>query len=387
MQVKPVSTGFKSILLLRKEESMSAMYKRAYNVANESEHVAQTERLRSIHRDMTKFWELVRNFEEPRWQSNNTVVLNDKAFKLRRFTQERKGIPILILGPQAGHHTSIVDYALPGQSLVELCKVSTDHPVYAVEWKSATSDRRHETIDDLICQTDRCVEYLGGKAHVVGLCQAGWLSSIYAALYPGKVHSLVLGGAPIDFTAGGGKIQHIVQNTPFAFYAWLVLLGGGVMKGQYIVTGFKNLNPYDRYIDDYVRLYRSINDPKQVSRFRRFRRWYEYTQSVSGGWYKQAVYELFKKNKLVKGRLKVLRQYVNLKRISCPVVLIAGEKDDITLEAQLFNMAKHVSSDVLKMTVPDCGHIGLFIKKDALEHYWKPALESVLTDQQTRISA
>jgi poly(3-hydroxyalkanoate) synthetase len=89
----------------------------------------------------------------------------------------------------------------------------------------------------------------------------------------------------------------------------------------------------------------------------------------------------------VKGRLKVLRQYVDLKRISCPVVLIAGEKDDITLEPQLFNMGKHVSSDVLKMTVPNCGHIGLFIKKDALEMYWKPALESVLTDQPRQMSA
>jgi len=370
-----------------REESMSEMYKYACPMPYESEHVAQTEQLKSMHRDLAKFWEELQRFEEPPWQSANTVVLNDKAFKLRRFTEERKGLPILILGPQAGHHTSIVDYALPGQSLVELCKVSTDRPVYAVEWKSATLDRRDETIDDLILQTDRCVEYLGGKAHLVGLCQAGWLSSIYAALYPGKVHSLVLGGAPIDFTAGGGKIQQMVQTMPYTFYSWLVQLGGGLMDGRYIVTGFKNMNPYDRYIDDYVKLYRSINDPEQLARIRRFRRWYEYTQSLAGGWYKQAVYELFKKNKLVKGRLKVLRQYVDLKRISCPVVLIAGEKDDITLEPQLFNMEKHVSSDVLKMTIPNCGHIGLFIKTDALEKYWKPALEFVLTDHPARMSA
>lgn len=363
------------------------MYRYVCRVPNDSVHTAQTERLMGMHRDLAKFWEELKRFEEPQWQSENAVVLHDKAFKLRRFTGDRKGLPVLILGPQAGHHTCIVDYALPGQSLVELCKLSTDRPVYAIEWKSATLDRRNETIDDLVVQTDRCVEHLGGKAHLVGLCQAGWLSSIYAALYPGKVHSLILGGAPIDFTAGGGKIQEMVQTLPFDFYAWLVHLGGGLMKGRYIVTGFKNMNAYDRYIGDYVKLYRSINDPEQVARFRRFRRWYEYTQSLAGGWYKQAVYELFKKNKLVKGRLKVLRQYVDLRRISCPVVLIAGENDDITLEPQLFNMEKYVSSDVLKMTVPNCGHIGLFIKTEALKEYWKPALEAVLTDQPGRMSA
>jgi poly(3-hydroxybutyrate) depolymerase len=353
----------------------------------ESGGVAQSNQLRRLHEDISKFWIEARRFEKPQWQSDNTVVLYDKAFRLRKFTQNRTGTPILVLGPQAGHHTCIVDYALPGQSLVALCRDNTDRPVYAVEWKSATPDRRNETIDDLIRQTDRCVEFLGGKAHLVGLCQAGWQSSIYAALYPSKVRSLVLGGAPIDFTAGGGKIQEIVQTMPFAFYAWLVALGRGVMRGRYIVTGFKNMNPYDRYVIDYWKLFSFINSEEHVERTRRFRRWYEYTQSVAGGWYKQAVFELFKKNRLVKGRLQVLRQYVDLKRITCPVVLIAGEKDDITPEPQLFNMERYVSGDVLKMSVPNCGHIGLFIKKDALQNYWKPALDSVLTDQRRSVSA
>lgn len=55
-----------------------------------------------------------------------------------------------------------------------------------------------------------------------------------------------------------------------------------------------------------------------------------------------------------------------------------GANDDITLEPQLFNMAQYVSGEVLKITIPDCGHIGLFMKKQALEDYWKPALNFVL---------
>lgn len=53
----------------------------------------------------------------------------------------------------------------------------------------------------------------------------------------------------------------------------------------------------------YWKLFSFINSREHLDRIRRFRRWYEYTQSIAGGWYKQAVNELFKKNKLVKGRL------------------------------------------------------------------------------------
>lgn len=332
----------------------------------------------SFYQSLFKFWKELLTVEKPDWQSENMVVLETEAFKLRQFTPKRSGPPLLILGPQAGHHSCITDYALPGQSLVELCKENTGCTIYAIEWKSADPSRRHETIDDLVQQVSECVNFIDDKVHIIGLCQAGWLSSIYASLYPGNVLSLILGGAPIDFTAGGGKLQEMVQNLPTTFYWSMVQMGFGVMNGKFIVTGFKNMNPNDRYVGDYLKLFTNINDPKIVERSHRFRRWYEYTQNVAGAWYLQAVYELFKRNRLIRGKLKVMGKYVSLKNITCPLALIAGANDDITLEPQLFNMADHVSGEVFKIIIPDCGHIGLFMKKQALEGYWKPALDFVL---------
>jgi poly(3-hydroxyalkanoate) synthetase len=335
-------------------------------------------------RSWLRFWELVLRYDRPGWQSDNTVVLETAAFRLRRFGQAREGTPILVIGPQAGHHTCIVDYAIPGQSLVQLCAEQTAQPVYAIEWKSANPARMRETVDDLVKQTDRCVDFMGGKAHILGLCQGGWQSSIYAALFPHKTASIVIGGAPIDFTAGGGKIQEIVQSLPISYYAGLVMSGFGLMTGRYIVTGFKNMNPYDRYIDDYSKLFLGINNPKVVDRFRTFRRWYEFTQSLPGGWYLQVVHDLFKRNLLVRGKLTVLGRKVNLADITCPTVLIAGENDDITLEPQVHNMADYVSGETKKMTIPNCGHIGIFVKREALSDFWKPALDFVLARENAR---
>lgn len=340
---------------------------------------AMTLQILDYYQDMTKFWDLVLNYEKPGWPTENRVEVYNKAFRLRRFSHRgRSGTPILVLGPQAGHTTSIVDYAVPGQSLVELCRDHTDRPIYAVEWRSATPDRRHETIDDLIKQTDACVDHIGGKAHLLGLCQAGWQSAIYAALHPEKVASLVLGGSPIDFAAGGGKIRKTVNTLPLSFYFMMVMMGHGIMRGQWILAGFKNMNAFDRYINDYINLFLNIEDPGTVERSRRFRRWYEFTQGLPGGWYLQAVKQLFKENRLIRGKLKILGRRVDLSAVKCPVVLIAGEKDDITPPPQLLNMADHVSGEVREMTIPKCGHIGLFIKKEALREYWRPAIDFVL---------
>lgn len=337
------------------------------------------------YQSITKCWELLLDSEKPAWQTENRVVVYNKAFRLRRFThQGRTGTPIIVIGPQAGHSTCIVDYAVPGQSLVELCRDNTDRPVYAIDWRGATQDRRHETIDDLIKQTDACVDFVGGRAHILGLCQAGWQSTIYAALHPCKVASLVLGGSPIDFAAGGGKIRKTVETLPLSFYITLVMMGHGIMRGQWILTGFKNMNAYDRYVRDHVNLFLNIDDPKTVERSRTFRRWYECTQGLPGSWYLQAVKQLFKENRLVRGRLKVLGRRVDLSAITCPTGLIAGEKDDITPPPQLLNMADHISGEVMTSTVANCGHVGLFIKKEALQSHWKQALDFVLereTDQ------
>ncbi|MGB6065405.1 MAG: DUF3141 domain-containing protein, partial [Desulfomonilaceae bacterium] len=219
----------------------------------------------SFSQSLFKYWQELLSVEKPDWQSENIVVLEAEAFKLRRFTPKRSGPPMLILGPQAGHHSCITDYALPGQSLVALCKNNTQCTIYAVEWKSADPSRSHETIDDLVKQVSDCVNFIGDKVHIIGLCQAGWLSSIYASLYPGKVLSLILGGAPIDFTAGGGKLQEMVQNLPMSFYRSMVQMGLGVMKGNFIVTGFKNMNPYDRYVGDYLKLFANINEPNPTT--------------------------------------------------------------------------------------------------------------------------
>ncbi|MGC9325891.1 MAG: alpha/beta fold hydrolase, partial [Desulfomonilia bacterium] len=277
--------------------------------------------------DLARFIHTASYRTTPQWFSPNAVIYEDRAVILRRFDDCRSGVPLLIVPPQAGHHSSIADYG-QDQSLVQTCLRQTESPVYAIEWKPSTPSRRDESIDDLVRQLRICIFEVGKPIVLIGLCQGGWLCAIYAALYPPDVQALVLAGAPIDFTAGGGKIQEIVQRMPINFYRSLVALGGGTVPGEYMLMGWKVMNSYERFFSDYVNLWVNVRDAAYVDRAKKFQTWYEYTQNISGKWYLQAVKKLFMRNQLVKGELDVLGKNVNLQAITCPIAMLAGEKDD-----------------------------------------------------------
>ena len=45
-------------------------------------------------------------------------------------------------------------------------------------------------------------------------------------------------------------------------------LGGGLMKGKYMLQGWKNMHPEQHYIQDQIDLYEHIDDPAYSTRKR-----------------------------------------------------------------------------------------------------------------------
>jgi poly(3-hydroxyalkanoate) synthetase len=317
----------------------------------------------------------IANGSAPGWATANDIILDTPAIRVRCFRPGSED-PYLIIPPQAGHHSCVADFE-DGKSLVQTLLKHDARGVYAVEWKSCSWKRRNETIDDLVRQTEQASRCLGGKAQVIGLCQGGWVGAIFAALYPERVSKLILAASPIDFKAAGGKIQAWVESTPMLFYRWLVGTGFGLMRGQNLLFGFKMLNPCDRFFGDYVELFRNVQDEAFMKRWNHFRRWYEFTQDIAGAWYLQAVDRLFKHNDLIRGRLDVMGQAVDLSRIRCSTVLIGAARDDITLPDQVFNTRDHIGTpreNILELLIDRCGHIGVFIKPAALNNEWVRAI-------------
>lgn len=328
----------------------------------------------------------IRDELRPSLATANKVRLNLRTMLLREYGKS-EGIPTLIDAPYAGHTAMIADYH-KGQSLVETLLGNGIAHVLLTDWKSATDDMKDLEIDNYLAEMIVAIDDLGGRVNLIGLCQGGWLSAMIAARFPEKVLSLVLAGAPIDTDAGHGPIRRMAHEYPVSFYEELVALGGGLMKGKFMLQGWKNMHPAQHYIRTHIDLYEHIDDPAYLAKEETFESWYENPIDLPGRWYLQAITQLFKENRLAKGEFVGLGRKLNLRNITCPLYLLAGASDDITTPEQVLDAEKFVGTSkdrIVKKTVPG-GHIGLFMGAKTLKEHWPGIAHWIAAQHPTQIS-
>jgi poly(3-hydroxyalkanoate) synthetase len=300
-------------------------------------------------------------------------------------------VPTLILPPQAGHDSCIVDYS-DEQSQVKVALAAGLERLWSLDWVGATVDTRNAGIEDYLAVVDRAVDDLGGRVNLVGDCQGGWLAAIYAALRPSKVHTLTLAGAPIDFHAGtplvGEWTRALAPRDDLTFYRTVVAASGGVLKGEYMLAGFVLLKP-ENEAGKQLQLLANLDDDMHVTRYQAFEDWFKHTQDIAGAFYLWIVEHLFRDNELIQGRLAVGGERVDLGAITCPLNLLAGATDHITPAPQVFAAAGAVGTpprDIVEMTTTG-GHLGLFMGGEALREYWPPLLARVAERSHGDVSA
>jgi poly(3-hydroxyalkanoate) synthetase len=309
----------------------------------------------------------------PQFATPNKIALELHTLRLRDFTidQRARETPTIVVAPYAGHTAVIADFSV-NQSLVHTLLENGVSLVFVTDWKCATLDMKDYDIDNYLADINVCVDDLGGRVNLIGLCQGGWMSAMYAARYPKKVRSLVLAGSPINTDAGTGPIRAMAHELPMSEYEDLVSLGDGLMRGHFMLDAWKGMHPGEQYIKKYIDLYEHVDDPVYLKKTEAFEAWFENPIDVPGRWYLQAVKELFKENNLAGGRFVALGRRISLRNIVCPVYLLAGDRDDITPKEQVFDAQRLLGTPknrVVKTIAPG-GHIGLFMDARTLSDYW-----------------
>ncbi len=325
------------------------------------------------------------NRGRPSWSTPHEIVFEAPVARLRDFSTSgrRAGvIPTLVLPPQAGHDSCIVDYS-PQQSQMRTILRAGLTRAFTLDWIGATAATRDATIDDYLSVIDQAVDHAGGHVNLIGNCQGGWLATIYAALRPDKVNTLTIGGAPIDFHAGepviGAVMDRVAPGGDLGVYKALVAAGDGVLKGEHMLAGFIIIKP-DNELARQAQLLVNIHDADHVARYREFEDWFKFTQDIPGAFYLWIVEHLFRDNELLHGKLEIAGEYVDLSRIACPLNLLAGATDHITPPDQVFALADVASTPAADVTrrITTGGHLGLFMGREALEEHWPPLLEQVV---------
>jgi poly(3-hydroxybutyrate) depolymerase len=375
----------------------AALAARALSTAADTWHAALTGTMRYWHgawergvtpldvaSDVSRWWNEHASRRAPAWATPNRVVLESPLARLRDFSSGGPGdvVPTLLVPPQAGHASCIVDYSAE-QSQVKTARAAGLTRLYSLDWVAAGPETKDAGVADYLGFMDAAIERIGGPVNLIGDCQGGWLSAIYAALRPESVHTLTIAGAPIDFHAGGAVIHGYVQALgarDLRFYEEVVRLGGGVMKGEFMLNGFIALKPASE-VAKQLELLANIRDADHVLRHRAFEDWFKHTQDIPGAFYLWIVEHLFRDNALIRGELTVAGEPVDLQRIRCPLNLLAGATDHITPPPQVFALAGSVSTPARDVTqqVTSGGHLGLFMGGEALRDHWPAIVADVFT--------
>ena len=318
----------------------------------------------------------------PKWNSRNEVVLAAPFALLRDFSVgDDDVVPTLLFPPLAGHASCIIDKK--GQSQVRLCITMGLTKLYSFDWLSATNATKDTTEADRLDFITRAVDLIAGPdgtVNIIGDCQGGWEATLWTAIHPDRVNTLIVAGAPIDTSAGDGPAQKLmpilIPRGNMALYKAMVKAYGGIWPGISNVMGSIAMHPAT-HVAEHLKVYAHVHDREYLDHFSDFYDWYLYPVDLPGKLYLWAAEHLFVRNELFKGELEVAGQTVSLRSITCPVFLLGGEQDDVTPWQQVHNMRYAVGSSLVRWHLAPGGHMGLFIGRQSQAEYWTPILAQV----------
>jgi poly(3-hydroxyalkanoate) synthetase len=309
--------------------------------------------------------------QEPEGATPSTIALELQTVRLRDFTTANTGVPTLLCTPLALHGATVADLAT-GHSLVAALRGAGIERLFMADWRSASADMRFLGIDDYLTDLNVLVDQVGGLVDLVGLCQGGWLSLVYAGRFPGKVRKLVMAGAPVDIAMRQSELSAIAAATPLTMFQSLVSLGDGRVIGRNAAKLWRTETVDEDDIRQSLQTLQPTGSPEFLQLEASYRNWNSWTIDVPGKYYLEVIEKLYKRNELATGSFVALGQKINLSQLRLPMYLLGGSADEVVTPEQLFALVRLVGTqpEYLCQEVAPCNHLGLFMGKRTLEECW-----------------
>lgn len=270
------------------------------------------------------------------------------------------GVPVLVVYALVNRHY-MLDIQPDRSFIRNLLKLGLD--VYLIDWGYPTQADRYLTMDDYINgYLDNCVDAVrksakADKVNLMGVCQGGTFSAIYAALHPEKVQNLVTLVAPFDFSTNDG----LLFNWSKTMDVDALVEAYGVVPGNILNDGFLMLMPFNLNIKKYIDMLDVMEDKEKLLNFLRMEKWIFDSPGQAGECLRQFVKDCYQANKLVKGKLKLGNKTVNLSKITMPILNIYASADHLVPPAATKPFNDLVGSEDKTLYEFQGGHIGVFV--------------------------
>ena len=178
--------------------------------------------------------------------------------------------------------------------------------MYLIDWGYPDGADRFTTLADYIdghlaaCVRRICAGHRLDALNILGVCQGGVFSLIYAALHPKRVRNLITMVTPVDFHTPADLLSKWVRKIDVA--AWV---GEGNVSGDVLNQLFLSLMPFRLMHQKYMELLTRDPDRARIENFMRVEQWIFDSPDQAGAAFREFVVWFYQENRLALGRLEI----------------------------------------------------------------------------------
>lgn len=311
-------------------------------------------------------------------QTPRVTVLSDGPARLYRFHgsgHDRAARPAVLLVPSLINRWYVLDLR-PGASLVEAL-VARGLDVWCLDWGEPEAEDRHFTWDDVLTRLARMVRKVRSELGIarvamLGYCIGGTLGAIHVALQQ-DVSAFVNLAGPFDFS----RIGKLGVLTDPRWFDGEAIAAAGNMTAAQMQAGFQSLRPTAQ-VAKWVNWLDKAHDPAARESFAALEGWAGDNVPFPAAAYATWIHDFYQGNLLVAGQHHARGRRVDLGAISCPVLTIVTERDEICPPDAALALNQRVgSTDTQALTVPG-GHVGAVIGRHARTRLYPAIAEWLL---------
>jgi polyhydroxyalkanoate synthase len=291
------------------------------------------------------------------WTKNKARLYHYKPVREKRF-------PVPLLCVYALINRCYILDLMTGNSLIEYLE-DQGFEVYLLDWGTPGEEDKNIAFEQYVFDyIARAVKKVLKHANarecsILGYCMGGTMSAMYAALFPDLApRNLVLLTTPVDFTPENMGVYGIWTDKK-NFNPDLLVDAFTNIPGEMINTGNRMVKPVANYVDVYVTMWDRYLHDKPMSTLLAMNKWVNDGVPFTGEAFRQWIRDFYQQNKLARGELVLRGQRVDLAKISCSLLAIAGKKDHICTPPQAEAVMSLVGSQDKEFCLLDAGHVGL----------------------------
>jgi polyhydroxyalkanoate synthase subunit PhaC len=311
-------------------------------------------------------------------QSPKDVIWTHRGTTLWRYRSTKRTFPVPVLLVFALINRPDIFDLRPGNSFVEFL-LDEGFDVYLLDWGVPDEADNDLGLDyyvaDEIPSGIRETLRSSGEEEVslLGWCIGGTLSLMHCAVSPDSpVRNLLLLTTPID-TSGSlyanwvGRDEFDVDHVAEVY---------GAVPGRSVDFANKLMKPVTNYWTTYRRLWQQVYDGDfKPEAYQTMARWVADNPPFPGRAYREWITSMYKENRLVRGRMRVRGERVDLGAVEQNLLVVTAGADHIAPRPGTLPVLDQVGSeDVTHFDRPG-GHIGLMAGSRARKEIWPDIAE------------